>query len=60
MAGLDWSRLRCFSSTGEASAPDDTLWLSARAGYKPVIEYCGGRERVLLDWGWGVGRELLG
>ncbi|GAB4821930.1 hypothetical protein N2152v2_008976 [Parachlorella kessleri] len=44
MSGLDWSSLRCFSSTGEASAPDDTLWLSARAGYKPVIEYCGGTE----------------
>eukprot|EP00887_Chlorella_sp_A99_P006425 scaffold3.g6425.t1 len=44
MAGLDWSCLRCFSSTGEASAPDDYLWLSARAGYRPVIEYCGGTE----------------
>lgn len=32
----------CCSSTGEASAPEDYLWLMARAGYKPVIEYCGG------------------
>ncbi len=30
------------SSTGEASAPEDYLWLMARAGYTPVIEYCGG------------------
>ncbi|KFM24179.1 Acetyl-coenzyme A synthetase [Auxenochlorella protothecoides] len=44
MQGLDWSALRCFSSTGEASAPEDSLWLSARGGYKPVVEYCGGTE----------------
>ncbi|MDG1481820.1 MAG: AMP-binding protein [Myxococcota bacterium] len=42
--GLDWSRIRCFSSTGEASSPDDMLWLMSRAGYRPVIEYCGGTE----------------
>ncbi|MEZ4432390.1 MAG: AMP-binding protein [bacterium] len=42
--GLDWSAIRCFSSTGEASNPDDMLWLMARAGYKPVVEYCGGTE----------------
>jgi len=41
----DWSALRCFSSTGEASAPDDYHWLASRArGYRPVIEYCGGTE----------------
>jgi acetyl-CoA synthetase len=44
MAGLDWSKIRCFSSTGEASNADDMHWLMARAGYKPVIEYCGGTE----------------
>jgi acetyl-CoA synthetase len=44
MEGLDWTLVRCFSSTGEASTPDDMLWLMARAGYKPVIEYCGGTE----------------
>jgi acetyl-CoA synthetase len=44
MDGLDWSRLRAFSSTGEASTPHEMHWLSARAGYKPVIEYCGGTE----------------
>ncbi|RME23394.1 MAG: AMP-dependent synthetase, partial [Deltaproteobacteria bacterium] len=43
-AGLDWSSIRCFSSTGEASRFDDMLWLMSRAGYRPVIEYCGGTE----------------
>jgi len=42
--GLDWSAIRAFSSTGECSNADDMLWLMARAGYKPVIEYCGGTE----------------
>ena len=42
--GLQWAALRCFSSTGEASAPDDYHWLMALAGYKPVIEMCGGTE----------------
>lgn len=42
--GLKWDKLRCFSSTGEASSPEDYHWLSAMAGYKPVIEYCGGTE----------------
>jgi acetyl-CoA synthetase len=44
MEGLDWSRIRCFSSTGEASTPHEMHWLSALAGYKPVLEYCGGTE----------------
>ncbi|XP_073010804.1 probable acyl-activating enzyme 17, peroxisomal [Typha latifolia] len=43
-AGLDWSTIRCFSSTGEASSIDEYLWLMGRAHYKPVIEYCGGTE----------------
>jgi hypothetical protein len=34
----------CFCSTGEASSPDDYLWLSGRAGYKPVLGACGGTE----------------
>ena len=42
--GLNWDKLRCFSSTGEASSPEDSHWLSAMAGYTPVIEYCGGTE----------------
>ncbi|ERN05891.1 probable acyl-activating enzyme 17, peroxisomal isoform X1 [Amborella trichopoda] len=43
-AGLDWSSIRCFGSTGEASSADEYLWLMGRACYKPVIEYCGGTE----------------
>ncbi len=42
--GLDWSVVRLFSSTGEASNPDDMRWLMGFAGGKPVIEYCGGTE----------------
>ena len=44
LQGLMWDKLRCFSSTGEASSPEDYHWLVALAGYKPVIEYCGGTE----------------
>jgi len=42
--GLDWSRIKAFSSTGEPSNPDDYLYLMSLAGYRPVIEYCGGTE----------------
>ncbi|KAL5723462.1 putative acyl-activating enzyme 17 [Ranunculus cassubicifolius] len=42
--GYDWSAIRCFGSTGEASTVDEYLWLIGRAHYKPVIEYCGGTE----------------
>ena len=42
--GLDWSRIRCFSSTGECSQPEDMFYLMSRAGFRPVIEYCGGTE----------------
>ena len=44
MEGIDWSRIRRFSSTGECSDPEDQLYLMALAGYRPVIEYCGGTE----------------
>ncbi|BBN13889.1 protein MpACOS20 [Marchantia polymorpha subsp. ruderalis] len=45
MDGLDWSSLRCFSSTGEASSADDDLWLMSKIAYKgPVLECCGGTE----------------
>ncbi|MFV1963989.1 MAG: AMP-binding protein [Pirellulaceae bacterium] len=44
LEGLDWSGIRAFSSTGECSNPQDMLFLMSRAGYKPVIEYCGGTE----------------
>lgn len=41
---LDWSRIRRFSSTGECSNPTDMLYLMSRAGYRPIVEYCGGTE----------------
>jgi acetyl-CoA synthetase len=44
MEGLDWSRIRRFSSTAEPSSPDEMLYLMFLSGYKPVIEYCGGTE----------------
>lgn len=44
MDGLDWTALRLFASSGEASNVDDNLWLSSRAYYKPIIECCGGTE----------------
>ena len=44
MEGLDWSAIRRFSSTGECSNSDDMFYLMHLAGYKPVIEYCGGTE----------------
>ncbi|CAK9147864.1 unnamed protein product [Ilex paraguariensis] len=43
-AGYDWTAVRCFGSTGEASSVDEYLWLMGRAQYKPIIEYCGGTE----------------
>ena len=42
--GLDWGTIKCFSSTGEASNAEDMLYLMSRAGYRPVVEYCGGTE----------------
>lgn len=44
MEGLDWSRIRRFSSTAEPSTPEEMLFLMWLAGYRPVIEYCGGTE----------------
>jgi acetyl-CoA synthetase len=44
MEPFDWSAVRCFSSTGEASSADDMKYLSGLANTKPVIEYCGGTE----------------
>ncbi|MCS7297302.1 MAG: AMP-binding protein [Bacteroidia bacterium] len=43
-AGVDWSGIRLFSSTGEASNPWHMWQLMAKAKYKPIIEYCGGTE----------------
>ncbi len=47
MRGLDWHAITRFSSTGECSNADDMLYLMGLAGYRPVIEYCGGTE---LAW----------
>lgn len=44
LAGVDWRGIRCFGSTGECSNANDYFWLSGQAGYRPVIEYCGGTE----------------
>ena len=44
MEGLDWGRIRLFTSTGEASNRSDMAYLMGLAGNKPVIEYCGGTE----------------
>ncbi|RME45384.1 MAG: AMP-dependent synthetase, partial [Deltaproteobacteria bacterium] len=44
MAGLDWGRIKAFSSTGECSNPEEMLYLMSLAGYRPILEYCGGTE----------------
>ena len=44
MEGLDWSRIRLLTSTAEPSTPDEMLYLMFLAGYRPIIEYCGGTE----------------
>ncbi len=44
METLDWSDIKCFSSTGEVSNPKEMEYLMNLAGNKPVIEYCGGTE----------------
>jgi acetyl-CoA synthetase len=44
MQGLDWSAIKAFSSTGECSNSEDMLYLMSLAGYRPIIEYCGGTE----------------
>ena len=44
MAGLDWGAIRVLSSTGECSNAEDMLFLMSLAGYRPIIEYCGGTE----------------
>jgi acetyl-CoA synthetase len=43
--GVDWSRVRVVSSTGEPSNAEDYEWLMGHNGLRsPVIEYCGGTE----------------
>lgn len=41
---FDWSSIKCFSSTGEASNPTEYEYLMELANHKPIIEYCGGTE----------------
>eukprot|EP01018_Ginkgo_biloba_P018586 Gb_36616 [translate_table: standard] len=55
IVGLNWSNIRCFSSSGEASSVDEYLWLMGRANYKLVIAYCGGTE---IGRGFVVGSML--
>ncbi len=43
-AGLNWRAIKAFSSTGECSDPEDMHYLMVQAGYRPVVEYCGGTE----------------
>jgi acetyl-CoA synthetase len=43
MEKMDLSALKCFSSTGEASNPEDYSYLM-QITQKPIIEYCGGTE----------------
>jgi acetyl-CoA synthetase len=40
----DWSQIRLFSSTGEASNASDMAYLMDLAGNKPIIDYIGGTE----------------
>ena len=44
METFDWTKIKCFSSTGEVSNPKEMEYLMNLAGNKPVIEYCGGTE----------------
>lgn len=44
MQQFDWSSVKTFSSTGEASNSENMFYLSWLAGFKPIIEYCGGTE----------------
>lgn len=44
MEDVDFSAIRAFSATGECSNPEDMHYLMALAGYRPILEYCGGTE----------------
>ena len=44
MEACNWRKIKCFSSTGECSNPEDMSYLMHLAGNKPIIEYCGGTE----------------
>ncbi len=46
--GFDWSHIKTYSSSGEASNSDDYAWLmklnQQDGSSRPIIEYCGGTE----------------
>lgn len=44
MENLNWDSIKLFTSTGECSNVEDMLYLMHLAGYRPLIEYCGGTE----------------
>lgn len=44
MEKYNWDTIKCFSSTGEVSNPEEMRYLMQLANNKPVIEYCGGTE----------------
>ncbi len=44
MEKYNWSAIKCFSSTGESSNPEEMEYLMKLANHKPIIEYCGGTE----------------
>jgi acetyl-CoA synthetase len=44
MESFDWNAIKCFSSTGEVSNPNEMAYLMQLANNKPIIEYCGGTE----------------
>lgn len=44
METYNWEGIKCFSSTGEVSNPNEMEYLMQLANNKPVIEYCGGTE----------------
>lgn len=57
VAPYDWSSLRVFSSTGEASNEEDYLYLMSLNNYQtPIIEYCGGTE---IGGGYITGAVVL-
>ncbi|MGV6845219.1 MAG: AMP-binding protein [Lutibacter sp.] len=41
---FNWNAIKCFSSTGEVSNPEEMSYLMQLANNKPIIEYCGGTE----------------
>ena len=44
MSQFSWQHLKCFSSSGECSNPNQMKELMEQFDNKPIIEYCGGTE----------------